>query len=83
MGRIERAFAPKKGLHDSARGFNPELCRQTGATADIRKASLVARMDTGWKPMLHCSLERRAMPPRHAGTISPQTRRDALRRKVV
>jgi carbohydrate-selective porin OprB len=51
--------------------------------AAARKASLVSVNYTGWKPMLHCSPERRATTRGHAGAVRQQTRRDARRRKVA
>jgi hypothetical protein len=46
--------APKglKNLAQRLWGFNPELSTQIGERADVWKASLLVRMDTGWKPIL-------------------------------
>ena|ERR1700692_3927525 len=73
------SFVPK-GQEDSAQGFNPELYTQFRAAA---KASLDSVNDTGWKPMLHCFLERSSRCPEVMLELSLQSRRDTRRRKVV
>ena len=68
------------GGPEGATGLNPGL---QPWERYLKEGSLVSVNYTGWKPMLHCSPERRAMTRGHAGTIPQQTRRDARRRKVV
>jgi hypothetical protein len=53
------SFIAPEGAQDLAQGFNPELYTQIGETADICKASLMVRMDTGWKPILLYAVARR------------------------
>jgi hypothetical protein len=59
-GNRERdGSSPRMGLQDLAQGFNPGLYTQIGETADICKASLMVRIDTGWKPILLYAVARR------------------------
>jgi hypothetical protein len=68
-------IAPQ-GRENLAQGFNSELNFElyTQFVGGNKHRSVVS-MNTGWKPMLHCSSERRAIARGHAVKPSPRTRR--------
>jgi hypothetical protein len=70
-----------KGQQDSASVFNPDLYTQFEETEDTWKASLDGANNTGWKPMLHCFPECRAISRGHPGAISanPRQPRDGVK----
>jgi hypothetical protein len=67
----------------SVRRFNPHLCAHPGRAWKLGKRRSIGRKNTGWKPMLHCFPDCRAISQSRPGSYRRAPGVTTRRRKVA